>query len=245
MSVDRTGGKGSGASAAEAVPDKVGKPRRTRRPGGEVRGLIVAAARASFQERGYARSTTREIADRAGVAEVLIFRKFGSKANLFAEAALLPMVDLLEAWTKQVEPGTDADAMQQQRQFIEHLYKVAIENRGLLLSLLAAGESEPDVLIQQDAAALFHRSLDALVDASEQRMQRSDIDLTGIDIRVAGRATLGMVLAMALFGDWLLPKDDRRPGHDELLDQLARFSVYGLYPKPSAAAGRKKRGGLS
>jgi AcrR family transcriptional regulator len=39
-----------------------------------------------FAARGYAATTTQEVADRAGVAEVTLFRRFGSKAGLLTAA---------------------------------------------------------------------------------------------------------------------------------------------------------------
>lgn len=43
---------------------------------------ITDAARELFIKKGYRGTTTREIASRAGVSEVTVFRKFGSKKNL-------------------------------------------------------------------------------------------------------------------------------------------------------------------
>jgi len=47
---------------------------------------LIRAGLELLSERGYKGATTRAIADRAGVAEVTLFRRFGSKANLIAEA---------------------------------------------------------------------------------------------------------------------------------------------------------------
>ena len=87
----------SGAKANIAEPDvATGKrPVRARRSGNEVRALIAASARAVFAERGFAGATTREIADRAGASEVLIFRYFGSKATLFEEIIVAPFDKLI------------------------------------------------------------------------------------------------------------------------------------------------------
>jgi AcrR family transcriptional regulator len=48
----------------------------------DARSRLVDAARNLFAERGYAATTTRAIADRAGVNEVTLFRRFGSKAGV-------------------------------------------------------------------------------------------------------------------------------------------------------------------
>jgi len=228
----RTRTKQTGTTRA-APPRKASnvadEPRRARRATGEVRELILEAARASFEERGYARSTTRDIADRAGVAEVLIFRKFGSKANLFAEAALLPVVELVEAWVGVVQPSTDADVVAQQHEFTEYVYKVASDNRGLLLSFFATAAFEPDVVEEQNVAQLFQRAIDDLVAVCEQRLERRGVDLTDVDVGIAGRASIGMILAMALLGDWLLPSGRRRPRTDDVLDELTRLVLYGAF----------------
>ncbi len=48
---------------------------------------ILRAARRLFTEKGYADTTVRDIADRAGVNQSLIFRYFGSKQELFERSA--------------------------------------------------------------------------------------------------------------------------------------------------------------
>jgi AcrR family transcriptional regulator len=48
----------------------------------ETRERILRAAAEVFAEKGYAASTTRELAAAAGVNEVTLFRHFGSKSNL-------------------------------------------------------------------------------------------------------------------------------------------------------------------
>jgi AcrR family transcriptional regulator len=47
---------------------------------------ILAAAAETFQSLGYARTTTQAVAERAGVAEVTLFRHFGDKQKLFLAA---------------------------------------------------------------------------------------------------------------------------------------------------------------
>jgi len=49
------------------------------------RETILAAALRLFSQRGFLGATTRRIAGEAGVAEVTLFRHFGSKEKLFGE----------------------------------------------------------------------------------------------------------------------------------------------------------------
>jgi AcrR family transcriptional regulator len=70
----------------------------TRRPRGEPRRLLLDAARDLFARQDYRRTTTREIAEAAGVAEHLLFRSFGSKAALFREALVVPFTSFVDAF---------------------------------------------------------------------------------------------------------------------------------------------------
>ena len=53
--------------------------------GADTRTKIIHAASDLFAERGYIGTTTRSIAERAGVNEVTLFRHFGTKENLAKE----------------------------------------------------------------------------------------------------------------------------------------------------------------
>lgn len=226
--------------------------RRTRRAPGEIRSLLLDAARVSFAEKGYARSTTRDIAARADVAEVLLFRNFGSKANLFAEAVVVPMVEFLREWVDLTDPSTDADTEDMQRQFIDSLYGAAAENRGLLLTFFATSVFEPQVFDGRLVAAVIQKAIDELAERSEQRLVRLGVDVSTMRVGISSRAAIGMVLAMALFDDWLMPQGTRRPSREVLVNELTRQVLYGGFnqrqptasgSRPTAGAARTARAG--
>src|SRR5262245_43759319 len=77
-----------------------GGPRATRRRRGEPRRLLLTAGRELFSAQGYSVTSTREIAERAGVSETLLFRHFGSKAGLFREALALPFVEFIQDFSE-------------------------------------------------------------------------------------------------------------------------------------------------
>ncbi|KOG91018.1 TetR family transcriptional regulator, partial [Streptomyces varsoviensis] len=60
------------------------RPER-RRDAEATRRALIDAATALFTERGYERTTVRDIAARAGFNQALLFRYFGSKKALFSE----------------------------------------------------------------------------------------------------------------------------------------------------------------
>ncbi len=66
---------------------------------GNIEERILEAALKLLSERGYKGATTREIAAAAGVAEITLFRRFGSKAALLAEAVRLAGVEFDAAAT--------------------------------------------------------------------------------------------------------------------------------------------------
>ena len=51
----------------------------------DTKNRILDAALDLFSEKGYEASTTKEIAERAVVNEVTLFRHFGSKENIFVQ----------------------------------------------------------------------------------------------------------------------------------------------------------------
>src|SRR4051794_27494329 len=56
----------------------------------ESRARILAAAQKLFGERGYQGTTTKDLAEAAGVAEKTLFRHFPSKGAIFKDAVITP-----------------------------------------------------------------------------------------------------------------------------------------------------------
>jgi AcrR family transcriptional regulator len=80
---------------------------RGRRPGGpDTRGEILAAARTSFADRGFDRTTIRAVAAEAGVDPALVHHYFGNKEDLFLAALEIP-VDPRTLIPEVFAPGLD------------------------------------------------------------------------------------------------------------------------------------------
>ncbi|MCG8368607.1 MAG: TetR/AcrR family transcriptional regulator, partial [Pseudanabaenales cyanobacterium] len=62
---------------------------------GETQTRILQAARRLFAQRGYGGSTTRDLAEAAGVAEGTLFRHFESKKAILVEVATQGWVEIL------------------------------------------------------------------------------------------------------------------------------------------------------
>ena len=83
---------------------------RGRRPGApDTRAEVLAAARASFAEKGFRGTTIRAVAASAGVDPALVHHYFGSKDDLFLAALQMP-VDPREVLAPVVALGPDGAA---------------------------------------------------------------------------------------------------------------------------------------
>lgn len=87
---------------------KVGRPRATAATTDEpARESILSAARALFRERGFSGTTTRAIAEAAGLRQPSIFHYFGNKEAIFralALGAVDPVIDFLHAESAKLKP---------------------------------------------------------------------------------------------------------------------------------------------
>ena len=127
------------------------RQRRTRRTSADIQALLVDAARDLFRTQGFEATTTKQIAERAGVAEPLLFTNFGSKADLFDVAVLEPIAEFVADYA--ASWGTADVAVPEGRvdQFVRGLYAMAGRDRTVLLTALVRrlerhADGEPDVL---------------------------------------------------------------------------------------------------
>ncbi|WP_329498776.1 helix-turn-helix domain-containing protein [Kitasatospora herbaricolor] len=143
------------------------------------RRALLDAARALFGERGYERTTVREIGEQAGVDPALIARYFGSKAALYVAALHsdqdheAPAADLLA-------PG----------RLDEVLAKV--DRVGPSPVLQAAVRPHDDQVVQRAARAALSARLTGPL---EQRLERSGADRARLRAELAVAAVAGIALA--------------------------------------------------
>lgn len=204
---------------------------RTRRTPEQVRSLLLDAARSTFAAKGYARSSTREIADAAGVSEALLFRHFGTKAHLFELAILRPFHGFMDAYVE----GRPADVTDRppppevpSRDYVATLYELLSSHRELVMALLAARAYEVDLTATPELSDALDR-LQAVVE-----LELAQRGLAGVDVPVTIRLTFAMVAALAVFQDWLFPPE-RRPPRERLVDEMVHFMVHGLAHSGTAA----------
>jgi AcrR family transcriptional regulator len=206
---------------------------RKRRPTGEPRRLILAAARDLFSRRGYSDTSTRELADRAGVSETLIFRYFGSKAVLFREALVVPFVEFVDDWAERNRSGaldhlSDADFT---KGYITDVYRLFRANRGLLAVVWAADTNEEHVLAESGVLDDVTGALTKLVDVSRSAMHHRHPEIEHRE-DLGSRAVLAVSAGMAAFGQSFY--GGPRPSDDDIIDEVVQLILHGyLYTSPS------------
>ena len=195
---------------------------------GQAKPLLLDAAREVFAERGFRGARTKEIADRAGVSEALLYRHFGSKAGLFEEAILEPVnafvsefVDTWRTQWDQTRPFHETVGA-----FMEGMYDLMREERSSVLALLAAHAFEDDESGQTTTHPLFGTLLQGLeeiaVVETESRHFEPDPALT---VRVA----VTLAVAMGLLEDFLFgPSTSPRVTREAVIHEMTMMVSVGI-----------------
>ncbi|MGE2712501.1 TetR/AcrR family transcriptional regulator [Mycolicibacterium litorale] len=207
----------------------VPEARNSRRPRGEARRLLLDAARDLFARRDYRATTTREIAEAAGVSEYLLFRHFGSKAGLFREALVVPFTSFLDEFRttwQSVDPDT-TDEEELSRQFVGRLYDVLVEHRGLLLTLVAAdGLSDED--IEAAGIADIRRAISVLGQISAEGMQLRGMRSNQPDL--PAHSTVAMIVGMVALRSTFFGAQP--PSREAIVDELVQAVLHGFLHRP-------------
>ncbi|WP_417620240.1 TetR/AcrR family transcriptional regulator [Parasphingorhabdus sp.] len=221
-----------------AKAQKIKPPRKRRRSPVEIRGLLLDAARDHFRERGYANSTTRDIADRAGLSEAMLFRQFGTKAALFEQAILEPfnefVSNFVEEWTKQNVAGSGEVGLEQlSRSYVSQFYQLLREQGASMMAMLTA------YLYEQGAPLGSGETMESPLGVILQQVQdqidsrRAEFGIDEeFDVRFATRAVYALVFGVSVLEDWLFPEG---PGDTEhMVDKLTEFIEFGWRGKPKS-----------
>jgi AcrR family transcriptional regulator len=210
---------------------------------------ILDAAAQVFAEKGFARATTKEIADAADVSEGTIYNYFDSKEDLLI-ALMTRMgemqlthtgLTLTDEQRGQLEPLQDtldleATLGRDAREFFVNLlnwrHSLVSEGRPMFQALLSEMLVNADFRVHYNQQlvvpflSLFERQVEAWVERGEVRAL--DVPLT---VRFLFAVNLGM-LGLLILGDPLL---EEKWESEELIRQLADFFLMGLGARESEA----------
>jgi AcrR family transcriptional regulator len=185
--------------------------------------LLLAAARDLFNRKGYAGTSTREVAERAGVSETLIFRNFNTKAGLFREAIVQPFVDALDAEIDHLQGRTRAEVVTRDETwaFVAALYDVFHEHRALAAMVFAADALVESEVAEQGMIDDVRDTLERFVHAARVEARAAGVVMDPAAHDLAIRGHMAMVAGVATFGPWYLGK--RRRSRQAIIDELTTW----------------------
>lgn len=203
------------------------RPRR--RSTEDVRATLMSTAEELFAARGYAGTTTRDIANDSGVHESLIFKHFGSKQELFKRAVAEPFAGFV---TEYVESWQQAPVMTRSfeslcSEFVAGVFELFAEHRQLAMALANARAYELDD--PDDAPSPFGPLFAQIESVAIAEVTARNFG--PIDMPVLIRLIVGTVMSATMFDDWLF-SDQRRPSRQRIINELTSLMVHGIAHRP-------------
>jgi AcrR family transcriptional regulator len=187
----------------------------------------LAAAEDLFGINGFAGTTTRAIAQQAGVAEALVYTNFGSKTRLF-EAAVVDryetfLAEHIARWSQGIKTPQTMSRFDFVHGFVDSFTTFFSDNRNLCLTYLEyhrLGNRQSD-----PPNADFGLPLRPLEVAMVEH--GSQFGLRELDVQVTVRAVISMVLGLVLH-DHVLFTGIRQPGREHLVREVTALILSGI-----------------
>jgi len=155
------------------------------------RQALLAAAQRLFGQKGYERTTTREIGDAAGADPALIARYFGSKADLYLAAVA---ADRLTDRDSPSDPDSIDSPFADLAEVAEVILRsTAAHGPGPILQALARDDASPEI-----RAAAAARLMWRVVEPIAAEYEAADVDRPNLRAQVAVAAVIGVALGRSL-----------------------------------------------
>ena len=203
---------------------------RERRTSAEVRAALIGAAAERFAQHGVARTTTKEIAEAAGVAETALFRHFGSKTELFREAVVGPFARFADEYAQRWWPLLDEPASNESilRAFMEDFYDQLHENRDAVRALLLAHGDPAAADAVAEGQRHFTDLFQSLTALAETWSTRSDGMKPVFTDNLTSRFIVGMLMLFTTFDWWFVPPGEEPVSKAKVVDVMAGMVIPGL-----------------
>jgi AcrR family transcriptional regulator len=198
-----------------------------RRRSEDLQKLVLSAARDLFVARGYQRTSMREIAAEAGVAQAVIYRNFGNKQAVFEQAVAEPfhsfMESFIQTWRMQIDnprPNRDMTEL-----FVRELYEFLAQNRDLMLALITYRRYDSD-LTATERASVIGAELGFL-----EQLVVEDADRRGwfdIDPPITARCSFGLVFSLSVLDELIFPLGRQHPSKERIIREIVAFISRGV-----------------
>lgn len=178
-----------------------------------------------FAERGYERTTTREIARAAGISEGTIFKYFPTKHDLLLAFINREVFAPLAEIFKLEDPVDDYQVL---RAFIADRFRLWHRHRNLMKVIIG------EALFNREMVAHLNRlttpALGILKDYFHRRIR--DGAFREVDVEVVGQALVSYLLTY--FFRWVLLEHDEEDeaARMAVVDELTGLFLYGIAKRP-------------
>ena len=222
--------KVSGAGTASFRPTELAASKsRNKVPNfGQARRLLEEAALELFAEKGFDGTSTRSIADRAGVSEALIYRHFGSKTGLYERAVLDPIQTFIAGYAGRWEAMYASEPLSEAgvRDYVTGLYGLFRQHRLAVISLLneySFHRSDG----KHEWQPLFEAVISDFDDVTRKALQRRGYNRA--DPALTLRASISLVVGMAILDGFLFGSAEADTRDDErVVNELVSMIVRGV-----------------
>jgi AcrR family transcriptional regulator len=188
----------------------------------ETQTRILKAARKLFARRGFEGTTTRDLAQEAGVAEGTLFRHFENKKAILVEVATQGWVEILtDLLTELSEMGSYKAIAQVMRRRMMNLH----QNADLLRVCFMEAQFHPDLQerIQTDVIVKMTDVAEAFFQtAMDQGIYRR------MNPRVVAQVFLGMFTIAGFSQDSILPESASPQQMQEMAENMADIFLNGV-----------------
>lgn len=195
----------------------------------ETQTRILQAAKKLFARRGYDGTTTRDLAQEAGVAEGTIFRHFENKKAILIEVVTQGWVEILtDLLTEFSEMASYKAIAQVMRKRMLNLH----QNADLLRVCFMEAQFHPDLReqIQSEVIIKMTDVAEAFFEtAMDQGIYRR------MNPRIVAQIFLGMFTIAGFSRDTIMPNDSSPQAMLEMAEGMADIFLNGVLTAPSTA----------
>ncbi len=192
----------------------------------ETRERILRAAARLIAEKGYARTTTRVIAETAGVNEVTLFRHFGSKRNLLS--ALIQDRSVLPNLTDLIANQLTGEYHQDLTLFASVFLNALLQRQDALRLILCEANELPEI---RDVVAQIPKQLRTVL--TEYLKKKIDEGLLrNLDPELIAQAFLGMFFSHVVAGEFLGGPAAFEQSTDDIITNCVEIFVKGTLNIP-------------
>ncbi len=196
-------------------------PEDTSLPPDDTRERILRAAAGLIADKGYARTTTRAIAETAGVNEVTIFRHFGNKRNLLSE--LIQNRSALPNLTEIFASQLTGDYQQDLTLFASVFLNALLQRQDALRLILCEANELPEI---RDVVAQIPKQLRLVI--TEYLKGQIDVGVVrNLDPELMAQAFLGMFFSHVVAGEFLGGPAAFEQSTDDIITNCVEIFVKG------------------